>query len=397
MAKKKEEVLSRAELAAQTAAMINQKLKNPNAVQVGEQFMNTFLIRRPTGITSLDLHCAGGFPAGLTQVIGKASAGKNGLANCVIRECQTNYGAEASIFACMIESVYDKYYAKRQGVRIAYTDDEILMVKQAYADMGFPEMTPEQEAWFRDGIGTFHHMIDGSAEEKLDAVVMAVASNAYQIVLLDSLGVLNPEGEEEKDLSDARKVGAEAALVTRFMKKLHSAMNSRDKYNRPNTTTIIAINQHRENIQNPYDLQEGANSLKHGKLLDILLSSGSKILKDDTAKEDPYKNPVIGKNTYWRIIKGKAGCHDGPSGSYNFYFGEQGFDFGPDVVGDLILTATFHGVMERNGAWYSYNGESVGCGIIQASKTIKERGLFQQIRKEVFKHAGVSFLIKEPF
>lgn len=400
-AKDEAPAFDRRAIALATAQRINEELKDPYAVQSAEEFVNLFKLRRPTRLTSLDLACAGGIPfSGITQIIGKKSGGKNFLANSVISEVQRTYGEEAVIGIVSLETAYDKGYAKKCGVRVAYTEEEITWEREARRLRGYPDLTEEQIAQMRDQVGLVHQCFRQTAEEAFKVANLWIASNAYQVVLIDSIGALYTEDEAEKDFDEASRPGGEAKLVTRWVKEAQSLLNRRDAYGRHNTTSVLVINQYREKIGGQGDpmAQGGGNALQHGKLLDILVTSGANIpLKGEGTKPDE-DNPIVGKAIHWKIIKGKAGCHDGPFGSYKFYYGENGYGFGADIYQDLINSGLQTGVIERSGAWYSLaSGERLGQGAVNAAAAIHQQGLFDTIRDQIFREAGVAFLSKENF
>jgi recombination protein RecA len=202
------------------------------------------------------------------------------------------------------------------------------------------------------------------------------------------------EAEAEDGIADKHRGGA-AMAVTQFMHRLHAALNTRDKRGRPNTTTVLGINQYRDNVNagmygNPLKIA-GGWALKHGKLIDILVEARKrfKIKIGDADVE-------VGKEVHWEILKGKAGCHDGPKGSYNFYFGEHGYLFGADLFDDLIVAAVMSGVMEMRGAWV-YMGETrIAQGRENAAAQLaKDPDLFATIRNAIFEKHGISFITKE--
>ncbi len=185
-------------------------------------------------------------------------------------------------------------------------------------------------------------------------------------------------------------------VVTQFMHRLHAALNLPDKYGRPNTTSVIGINQYRDNVGkdsqwNPMKVA-GGHALAHGKLLDIHLEQGPKI-KFPVSKNEVK---IVGKEIYWEILKGKAGCHDGPRGSYKFYFGENGFGFGIDIYSDLLVAGLETAVIQQSGSWYSFGGERLGQGETQVSHNLHSNpDLLQRIRKEIFRVAGLNFIVRE--
>jgi recombination protein RecA len=135
----------------------------------------------------------------------------------------------------------------------------------------------------------------------------------------------------------------------------------------------------------------GGHALAHGKLLDIHIEQGARI-KHVVGKEQK----IIGKEINWEIMKAKAGSHDGPKGTYKFYTGEMGITFGVDVYSDLVSAGLQAGIVQQQGAWFSYNGSHLGQGIDNVGKTLyNDPVLLQTIRKEIFKAAGLHFITRE--
>ena len=378
---------------------INNQFKGKAVVRTGAEITNVFVLRRPTGVTTLDIALGGGLPAGgLTQVIGKYSAGKSYLANRVMALAQEHYGDQFAAAACMTEMRFDKAFAKSKcGLRIPYSDDEIEIFRQINAEQGNPDFTPEYEAWLRDGVGTFAESVAANAEQILEIAVQMVESNNFQVVLIDSFGALltAAEAEHEEGLEGKHRGGA-AMVVTQFMHRLHAALNLPDTYGRPNTTTVIGINQYRDNVNagmygNPMKVA-GGHALAHGKLVDLHVEQGARIRVATSGNTQV----IVGKEINWEILKGKAGCHDGPKGTYSFYFGEHGHGFGIDTLTDLLVAGLQKGIIEQNGAWYSYGGDRLGQGKENASVALYQNPeLYQTIRREIFKASGLSFIVKE--
>jgi recombination protein RecA len=179
------------------------------------------------------------------------------------------------------------------------------------------------------------------------------------------------------------------------MHRLHAALNMPDKYGRPNTTSVIGINQYRDNVNagmygNPMK-QAGGNALAHGQLLNIELEQGAKI-RHAVGKEQK----IIGKEINWGILKAKAGAHDGPKGSYKLYTGEMNIPFGVDIYSDLLSAGLQTGVVQLKGAWYGYQGENIGQGEQGAAQALYQNpDMIQSIRREIFKAAGLKFIVRE--
>lgn len=397
---KKGETFSRQDAIDQLQQQINSQFKGSVVIRQGSQITNVFMLRRPTGITNLDLAIGGGIPAGgLTQVIGKFSAGKTYLVNRIMAEVQRIYGNEFAASVNMTEQRYDKHFAKWLcGLRIALSDGEIAVLRQGYRENGQPdfEFTADQLVWLKDQVGYFLESVGSTAEQILEATVQQVESNLFQIVLVDSFGALltKAEAEAEEGLEQKHRGGA-AMVITQFMHRLHAALNMPDKYGRPNTTSVIGINQYRDNVNaglygNPMK-QAGGNALAHGQLLNIELEQGAKI-RHAVGKE----HKIIGKMINWGILKAKAGAHDGPKGEYKLYTGEMGIPFGVDIYSDLLSAGLQAGVVQLKGAWYSYQGENIGQGEQGAAQVLYQNpDMIQSIRREIFKAAGLKFIVRE--
>lgn len=393
---------TRAERIALVKARINENFEGKGAILSGDEFSNVFTLRRPTGIIDLDIAIGGGFPAGgLSQLVGEDNSGKTYLANRTIAEVQKTYGPESAISACMTESKYDKGFAKwKCGIHISFSKMEIEMIEQARVRDGLPPLDEDTKKWLRFQVGHFQEAIFQTAEQVLEAAVQQVEENVFQIVLIDSFGALltAAEAEAEAGLEQQHYSGA-SRVITGFMHRLHSALNLPDRFGRPNTTTVLGINQYRENLKagnNKYadPLQiAGGRALKHGKLVDVLLKKSSRIWFG----KDPNKI-AVGKEINWSIIKGKAGCHDGSTGDYRFYYGEHGFGFGADVYHNLLLTGVQRGVIEQSGAWYGFQGTPICQGQDNAAAGFMANPqLHEAVRQAVFRQAKLDFITKETF
>src|SRR5262249_47662755 len=148
---KKKEIIIRdrkAEIQQQITS-INSAYKGQAVLRQGADITNVFLLRRPTGLTSLDLKLAGGLPAGgFTQIIGRFSSGKTYMANRIMATAQQNYDEEFAAFIAMTEMRFDKGYAKtRCALRIAYSEEEIALLRHIQVvQKGLPDFPPETYA-----------------------------------------------------------------------------------------------------------------------------------------------------------------------------------------------------------------------------------------------------------
>ena len=394
--KKKE--LTKGERIAILQNNINAQYKGRVIVQTGAEFANVFLLRRPSGITSLDLAIGGGFPAGgLSQIIGADGVGKDYLVNRTLANLQLVYGKDTSIALAMTELAYDKVWAKKCGVDITLTPTEIA----EYEESIHRKFTPEEKQWAVTQTGNIQQIMARTAEELLEATAQYIASNLYQIVVVNSFGALLTMAEEEAKEGIAQKhYGGAAMPITNFMHRVHAALNMPDEYGKPNRTTILGINQFRENLGkdsqwNPLKIA-GGYALKHGKLVDVFLQARSKIRIPGRTQTQQI---TVGKEIHWEILKGKVGCHDGPKGMYPFTFGEHGKPLGADVYLDLMVVCLQYGIIQQAGAWYAYqeNGFDLrGQGQTNfAAAVINAPGAFDHLRGRCFDAAGVNFITRE--
>lgn len=378
----------------QQAASLEKQFKRP-VLLTASRMSNVYQLRRPTGILSLDRAIGGGFPAGgLSQLIGRESTGKSYIANRVMANVQTSYGNQAAIAICMTEMKFDKNFAKwKCGLDIAFAPDEIDLGEQS---LGRP-YTPEEREKLESQTGYIYMPDVTVAEQVLEIAAQLVESGLYQIVFVDSMGSLLTKAEEEADHGIIDKhYGGAAMVITAFMHRVHSALCSTVR-GRPNTTTLLVINQARDVIGNQYGPQGikigGGNALKHGKLTDVLLSSLGFITIDQGERKP--KLP-IGKEVGFDIIKGKAGCHDGVRGSYNYYYGEHGYGFGVDIYGDLLNCSVMAGLVEQSGAWFSCEGKNLGQGKEAAAIALfEDPALAERLRTAVLAKDGISFVTRE--
>lgn len=269
----------------------------------------------PTGSVSLDLALGGGLPKGrIIEIYGPESSGKTTLALHAIAEVQKNGGTAAFIDA---EHALDPAYAKKIGVN---TSD--LLLSQ-----------PD------------------SGEQALEITETLVRSNAVDIIVVDSVAALVPRAEIEGDMGDAH-MGLQARLMSQALRKL-TGVTSRSK------VTVIFINQIRMKIGimfgNP-ETTTGGNALKFYASVRMDIRRISQIKQGDS---------IVGNRARVKVVKNKIAPP----------FREAEFDImynqGISRSGDVLDLATNKGIVEKAGAWFSYNGEKIGQGR-EASKQYLE-------------------------
>ncbi|GAC1391171.1 MAG: recombinase RecA [Candidatus Saccharimonadales bacterium] len=260
----------------------------------------------PTGSLSLDLALGGGIPKGrVLEIYGPESSGKTTLTLHAIAEVQRQGGTAAFIDA---EHALDPAYAKRIGV-----DINNLLLSQ-----------PD------------------NGEQALEIVETLVRSNAVDLVVVDSVAALVPRAEIEGDMGDSH-MGLQARLMSQALRKLTGVI-SRSK------TTVIFINQIRMKIGvmfgNP-ETTTGGNALKFYASVRMDIRRISQIKQADI---------VIGNRTRVKVVKNKIAPP----------FREAEFDImynqGISKSGDILDLAVNRNIVEKAGAWFSYNGAKVGQG-----------------------------------
>ena len=271
----------------------------------------------PTGTLSLDIATGvGGFPRGrITEIYGPESSGKTTLALHVIAEAQKAGGTAAFIDA---EHALDVHYASRLGVNI---DD--LLVSQP--DFG---------------------------EQALEIAEILVRSSAVDVIVIDSVAALVPKAEIDGNIGDSH-MGLQARLMSQAMRKLTGILKRTN-------TALIFINQIRMKIGvmfgNP-ETTTGGNALK-------FYSSMRFDIRKQTAIKDGQD--VIGNRTKVKIVKNKV-APPFKIAEFDIVYGE-----GISKAGDLLDLAVEQNIVEKSGAWYSYNDERIGQGRENAKEFLKE-------------------------
>jgi recombination protein RecA len=289
----------------------------------------------PTGSLSLDLALGGGIPKGrIIEIYGPESSGKTTVCLHAVAEVQKAGGTAAYIDA---EHALDPAYAKRLGVN---TDS--LLISQ-----------PD------------------SGEQALEILETLVRSNAVDIVVIDSVAALVPQAEIEGDMGDAQ-MGLQARLMSQAMRKLTGVI-SRSK------TTVIFVNQLRMKIGvmfgNP-ETTTGGNALKFYASVRMDIRRQAQIKAGDA---------IIGNHVRVKVVKNKVAPP----------FREAEFDImynqGISREGDVIDLAVTHGVVDKAGAWYEYNGEKIAQGREAAKKFLAENPkVFDKVAKETIEAAKKS-------
>jgi hypothetical protein len=376
------------------------KKHGPGAVARAKDVNASYLLRRPTGIISVDIAMAGGWPASAPSVlVGPEGAGKDYLLWRTAAESQRLYGDDFCMATYFTEFKPDKRYMKEQcGFHIAFTEDEIEELDKARVEAGFNSLTAAELDYYRHEIGQFIPIMGISADKGFDEIFNILDANVCQIVAVNSIGFLQTEAKEDTEsFEDFAQRSSEASLMSKVMPKLAMYMNRGCSIDgAPNETSLILVNQVRSQDQqkrpmkgmpvqdkDKYKPALASHALKHGKAIELMVHNGSNIWDGDKAY-------ILGRKKSWEILKGKLGTHEGIRGEFNHFY-----DFGADVIGDLVDTAAKYGVVTVAGSWYSMdeNGfkfKTQGAAPLM-SLVRKEEDLAEYLRLRCYQEAKIIY------
>ena len=270
-----------------------------------------------TGSLQLDVALGvGGLPRGrVVEIYGPEASGKTTLTLEVIAQMQKAGGSAAFIDA---EHALDPQYAAKIGV-----DVEELLVSQP--DTG---------------------------EQALEICDMIVRSGAVDVVVIDSVAALTPKAELEGDMGDAH-VGLQARLMSQALRKLTSNIKR-------SNTLVIFINQIRMKIGVMFGSPEttsGGNALKFYSSVRLDIRRIGALKRGDE---------VVGNETRVKVVKNKV-APPFKKVEFDILYGE-----GISREGELIDLGVEHGLVDKSGAWYSYNGDRIGQGRDNVREYLKQ-------------------------
>ncbi len=304
-------------------------------MKLGDDTHNEIAVS-PSGSLTLDLALGvGGYPKGrIIEIYGPESSGKTTFALHAIAEIQKAGGRAAFIDA---EHALDPVYAKNLGVNI----NELLL---SQPDTG---------------------------EQALEICEALVRSEAINIVVIDSVAALVPQAEIEGEMGDSH-VGLQARLMSQALRKLSGTINKTN-------TIAIFINQLREKVGvmfgNP-ETTPGGRALKFYSTIRMDVRRSEQIKQGDS---------VIGNKTTVKIVKNKV-APPFKTAVVEIMYGE-----GVSRVSEIIDLGVEAGIIDKSGAWYSYNGEKLGQGKETVKALLKENDkLRDELEQKVREHFNMA-------
>lgn len=270
----------------------------------------------------------GGYPKGrIVEIYGPESSGKTTFALHAIAEAQKKGGRVAFIDA---EHALDPLYASKIGVNI----DELLL---SQPDNG---------------------------EQALEICEALVRSGAISVVVIDSVAALVPQAEIEGEMGDSH-VGLQARLMSQALRKLSGVINKTN-------TICIFINQLREKVGVMFGNPE---TTPGGRALKFYASIRLEIRKGEQIKQG---TDIVGSKANIKVVKNKM-APPFKTCSVDIMYGE-----GVSKYGELVDLGAESGVLDKSGAWYSYNGEKVGQGKENVKEWLKNNSkIAEEIEKKV--------------
>ena len=289
----------------------------------------------PTGSLALDIALGvGGVPRGrIIEIFGHESSGKTTLALHIISEAQKMGGNAAFVD---VEHAIDPLYARRIGVNM-----EHLLISQP--DTG---------------------------EQALEIVETLVRSNAIDVVVVDSVAALAPQAEIEGEMGDAH-VGLLPRLMSKALRKL-SGVTSKSK------ASIIFTNQIRQKIGVMFGNPE---TTPGGLALKFHASVRLEIRRAETLKDG---DEVVGNRIRVKVAKNKV-APPFTQAEFEMIFGE-----GISKIGDLLDVAADQDIIQKSGAWFSYNDERLGQGRNNAKEyLVQHPEIVEEIDTKIRENLGI--------
>ncbi|MGN1208634.1 MAG: recombinase RecA [Christensenellales bacterium] len=283
----------------------------------------------PTGCLTLDKALGiGGVPRGrIVEIYGPESSGKTTVALTIVSQMQKMGGTCAFIDA---EHALDPVYAGNLGVNVSE-----LYVSQP-----------------------------STGEEGLEICEALVRSGAIDLVVIDSVAALTPKAEIDGEMGDSF-IGLQARLMSQALRKLTGIVSKTN-------TCVIFINQLREKVGVMFGSPETTTG---GKALKFYSSIRLDVRKTDTIK---VGEDVVGNKTKVKVVKNKL-APPFKVAEFEIMFGK-----GISKVGCLIDLAVNYNIIEKSGAWFSYNGEKIGQGKENAKAFLESNeAIYNEIEEKI--------------
>lgn len=283
----------------------------------------------PSGSLGVDFALGvGGFPKGrIVEIYGPESSGKTTLTIHLMAQAQKQGGICAIIDA---EHAFDPEYASKLGVNV----DSLLIAQPDYG------------------------------EQALEIAERLINSGSLDVLVVDSVAALVPKSELEGDMGDS-KMGLQARLMSQALRKLTSYVNK-------TKTCLVFINQLRDKIgvfYGPSETTTGGNALKFYSSVRIDIRRISQIKDGDQ---------LIGNRTRVKIVKNKV-APPFKTAEFDMIFGE-----GISKIGEILDWSVELGIIEKNGAWFSYGGNKLGQGRENVRVFLQDNpGVIQDLEQQI--------------
>ena len=300
-----------------------------SVMKLGDSSSNMVVEAVPTGSLGLDIALGvGGVPKGrIVEIYGPESSGKTTVALHMVAEVQKRGGIAGFIDA---EHALDPVYAKNIGV-----DNDNLYISQ-----------PD------------------NGEQALEITETMVRSGAVDIVIVDSVAALVPKAEIEGDMGDSH-VGLHARLMSQALRKLTAAISR-------SNCVVIFINQLREKVGVMFGNPETTTG---GRALKFYASVRLDVRRTETLKQG---GEMVGNHVKVKVVKNKV-APPFKQAEFDIMFGT-----GISREGEILDLASECNVVNKSGAWYSYNGERIGQGRENVKIFLKDHPeICEEIEKQV--------------
>ena len=323
-------------------AQIERQYGKGSVMKLGDNSANMNVETVPTGSLSLDIALGlGGLPKGrIIEIYGPESSGKTTVALHCVAEVQKQGGIAGFIDA---EHALDPVYAKNIGV-----DIDNLYISQP--DCG---------------------------EQALEITETMVRSGAVDIIIVDSVAALVPKAEIDGDMGDSH-VGLQARLMSQALRKLAGAISK-------SNCVAIFINQLREKVGVVYGNPEVTTG---GRALKFYSSVRIDIRRVETLKSGGEK---VGSHTRAKVVKNKI-APPFREAEFDIMYGE-----GISREGELLDLAVKAEVVQKAGAWFSYDGRRLGQGRDKVKELLKtDKELAAEIEKKLWENIDKLYERKKP-